>query len=44
LDQVVGADSVQSYGGKILLAELKQGFSTTEIITRMQAQHIKLPF
>jgi len=39
LDQVVGADFVQSYGGTILLAELKQGFSTTDMITRMNARY-----
>lgn len=34
LDQVVGADIVQSYGGKVLLAELMQGYSTTATIAR----------
>jgi D-beta-D-heptose 7-phosphate kinase/D-beta-D-heptose 1-phosphate adenosyltransferase len=34
LDQVVGADVVQSYGGKVLLAELTPGFSTTATIAR----------
>jgi len=34
LDQVVGAEIVQSYGGKILLAELMPGFSTTATIAR----------
>jgi D-beta-D-heptose 7-phosphate kinase/D-beta-D-heptose 1-phosphate adenosyltransferase len=34
LDQVVGAEMVQSYGGKILLAELMPGFSTTATIAR----------
>ena len=35
LNQVVGADFVQSYGGRVLLTKLKQGFSTTEMITRI---------
>ena len=35
LDQVVGAEVVQSYGGKVLLAELSQGFSTTQMIARI---------
>lgn len=34
LDQVVGADVVQSYGGKVLLAELTPGYSTTAMIAR----------
>ncbi len=35
LDQVVGADIVQSYGGKVLLADLIAGHSTTATIARM---------
>ncbi|MEM7169178.1 MAG: D-glycero-beta-D-manno-heptose-7-phosphate kinase [Pseudomonadota bacterium] len=35
LDQVVGADLVQSYGGKVVLAELKDGHSTTGTIKRL---------
>src|ERR1700722_10440910 len=34
LDQVVGADIVQGYGGKIVLAELVPGYSTTATIPR----------
>jgi D-beta-D-heptose 7-phosphate kinase/D-beta-D-heptose 1-phosphate adenosyltransferase len=34
LDQVVGGDVVQSYGGKVLLAELMPGYSTTATIAR----------
>ncbi len=34
LDQVVGAELVQSYGGKVLLAELTPGYSTTATIAR----------
>ena len=34
-DQVVGADIVEAYGGKIVLAELVPGFSTTATIARM---------
>ncbi|HLJ62781.1 MAG TPA: D-glycero-beta-D-manno-heptose 1-phosphate adenylyltransferase, partial [Stellaceae bacterium] len=35
LDQVVGGDLVRAYGGKVLLAELSPGFSTTATIARM---------
>lgn len=35
LAKVVGADLVQSYGGRVLLAELKPGHSTTDTIARM---------
>lgn len=35
IDQVVGADLVQSYGGHVLLAELKEGFSTTRTVARI---------
>ena len=35
IDTVVGADFVQAYGGKIVLAELVPGFSTTATIARM---------
>jgi D-beta-D-heptose 7-phosphate kinase/D-beta-D-heptose 1-phosphate adenosyltransferase len=35
LDEVVGADIVQSYGGKVLLAELLPGHSTTATIARL---------
>jgi D-beta-D-heptose 7-phosphate kinase/D-beta-D-heptose 1-phosphate adenosyltransferase len=34
LDQVVGGDIVQSYGGRILLADLMPGYSTTATIAR----------
>jgi D-beta-D-heptose 7-phosphate kinase/D-beta-D-heptose 1-phosphate adenosyltransferase len=34
-DQVVGGDFVTSYGGKIVLAELAEGHSTTATIRRM---------
>jgi D-beta-D-heptose 7-phosphate kinase/D-beta-D-heptose 1-phosphate adenosyltransferase len=33
--QVVGADFVQSYGGRVLLVDLKPGHSTTATIARM---------
>jgi D-beta-D-heptose 7-phosphate kinase/D-beta-D-heptose 1-phosphate adenosyltransferase len=33
--QVVGADIVQSYGGKVMLAELRPGHSTTGTIARL---------
>lgn len=35
LDQVVGADLVRSYGGKVILAELTPGHSTTATIGRL---------
>lgn len=35
VDQLVGADIVQSYGGSVLLAHLKDGFSTTRTVTRI---------
>ncbi|MDE1904541.1 MAG: bifunctional heptose 7-phosphate kinase/heptose 1-phosphate adenyltransferase, partial [Alphaproteobacteria bacterium] len=33
-DQVVGADIVESYGGRVLLAKIVPGFSTTATIAR----------
>lgn len=35
LDQVVGADLVQSWGGKVVLAKLEPGFSTSSTIERL---------
>ncbi len=35
LEEVVGYDIVMSYGGKIVRAEMEEGFSTTGIVTRM---------
>ncbi|MFQ5955417.1 MAG: D-glycero-beta-D-manno-heptose-7-phosphate kinase [Kiloniellales bacterium] len=35
IDQVVGADLVQGYGGRVLLAELAEGHSTSATIARM---------
>jgi D-beta-D-heptose 7-phosphate kinase / D-beta-D-heptose 1-phosphate adenosyltransferase len=35
LDQVVGGDIVQSYGGKVVLADLLPGHSTTATIARL---------
>ncbi|HEY0523152.1 MAG TPA: bifunctional heptose 7-phosphate kinase/heptose 1-phosphate adenyltransferase, partial [Stellaceae bacterium] len=35
IDQVVGAEIVQSYGGTVLLADLVAGHSTTATIARM---------
>jgi D-beta-D-heptose 7-phosphate kinase/D-beta-D-heptose 1-phosphate adenosyltransferase len=35
VDQVVGGDIVQDYGGRILLVDLVPGFSTTDTIARM---------
>ncbi len=36
-DQIVGADFVESYGGRVHLAALKPGFSTTSIVQKMVA-------
>jgi D-beta-D-heptose 7-phosphate kinase/D-beta-D-heptose 1-phosphate adenosyltransferase len=36
-DEVVGAQLVESYGGRVHLARLHQGYSTTELIQRMRA-------
>ena len=35
--EVVGAEFVESYGGRVHLAELRDGFSTTNLIERMKA-------
>jgi len=35
VDQVVGADIVQSYGGRVVLADLVDGQSTSRIVSRM---------
>ena len=35
IDQVVGAEIVQGYGGRVLLADLERGHSTTETIRRI---------
>ena len=36
--EVVGAEFVESYGGRVHLAELRNGFSTTNILERMKAK------
>ncbi|MBF0267542.1 MAG: D-glycero-beta-D-manno-heptose-7-phosphate kinase [Alphaproteobacteria bacterium] len=38
VDKVVGADLVQSWGGRVLLADLAQGHSTTATIARMKSE------
>ena len=35
MDEVVGAEFVQGYGGRVLLVELEEGHSTTATISRM---------
>ena len=35
VDEIVGSEVVQSYGGHILLADLEHGHSTTATIKRM---------
>ena len=37
VEQIIGADFVRSYGGRVLLAELAAGHSTTETIARMNS-------
>ncbi|TAH35346.1 MAG: bifunctional D-glycero-beta-D-manno-heptose-7-phosphate kinase/D-glycero-beta-D-manno-heptose 1-phosphate adenylyltransferase HldE [Alphaproteobacteria bacterium] len=37
IDKVVGADLVQSYGGKIVLAKLEEGHSTTSTVKKIAA-------
>jgi D-beta-D-heptose 7-phosphate kinase/D-beta-D-heptose 1-phosphate adenosyltransferase len=37
IETVIGADLVQSYGGRVVLAEIVEGFSTTATIARMNA-------
>lgn len=36
-DEVVGADFVESYGGRVHLAQLREGFSTTRLLQRLGA-------
>ena len=36
-DEVVGAEVVEGYGGRVHLAELRPGVSTTTLIDRMRA-------
>ena len=35
LDEVVGGDLVTSYGGRVVLSDLVDGFSTTDTISRI---------
>jgi D-beta-D-heptose 7-phosphate kinase/D-beta-D-heptose 1-phosphate adenosyltransferase len=36
-DEVIGADFVESYGGRVHLAPLREGFSTTRLLQRLGA-------
>jgi D-beta-D-heptose 7-phosphate kinase/D-beta-D-heptose 1-phosphate adenosyltransferase len=36
-DEVVGAELVESYGGRVYLAPLQEGFSTTRLLQKLQA-------
>jgi D-beta-D-heptose 7-phosphate kinase/D-beta-D-heptose 1-phosphate adenosyltransferase len=36
-DKIVGADVVESYGGRVHLAVFQQGFSTTSLMERLRA-------
>lgn len=36
-DQVVGADLVESYGGRVHLAAIRDGYSTTKLVEKMKA-------
>ncbi len=38
MDEVVGGDFVQAYGGKVMLIPLEEGFSTTNTIRRINAR------
>jgi D-beta-D-heptose 7-phosphate kinase/D-beta-D-heptose 1-phosphate adenosyltransferase len=44
VDTVVGAEFVMSYGGRVVLAELKPGHSTTNMIRRMGGRDIFTKF
>ena len=37
-DQVVGRELVEKLGGKVVLVDLVQGFSTTRIVEKSRAQ------
>lgn len=37
-DRVVGADFVESYGGRVHIAAVKPGFSTTQIVEKLQGE------
>jgi D-beta-D-heptose 7-phosphate kinase/D-beta-D-heptose 1-phosphate adenosyltransferase len=43
-DQVVGHDIVEGYGGRVVLAEMVQGRSTTNIIRRVSGSRAAKPF
>jgi D-beta-D-heptose 7-phosphate kinase/D-beta-D-heptose 1-phosphate adenosyltransferase len=36
-DEVVGAEVVESYGGRVHLAHLRAGFSTTSLLQKLKA-------
>jgi D-beta-D-heptose 7-phosphate kinase/D-beta-D-heptose 1-phosphate adenosyltransferase len=36
-DEVIGAEFVESYGGRVYLARLRTGFSTTNVLDRLRA-------
>jgi D-beta-D-heptose 7-phosphate kinase/D-beta-D-heptose 1-phosphate adenosyltransferase len=42
VEQVVGADFVMSYGGRVHLAPLREGFSTTRILQRVEATETEI--
>jgi D-beta-D-heptose 7-phosphate kinase/D-beta-D-heptose 1-phosphate adenosyltransferase len=39
-DEVVGADVVQGYGGKVVLAKIREGYSTTRTLARVGANKL----
>jgi D-beta-D-heptose 7-phosphate kinase/D-beta-D-heptose 1-phosphate adenosyltransferase len=41
VDQVVGGDFVQGWGGKVVLVTLREGHSTTDTIRRMIAPSVQ---
>jgi rfaE bifunctional protein nucleotidyltransferase chain/domain len=40
-DQIVGRDSVEARGGRVILEPVEQGYSTTSLISRITGQPIK---
>jgi D-beta-D-heptose 7-phosphate kinase/D-beta-D-heptose 1-phosphate adenosyltransferase len=36
-EEVVGADYIESYGGSVYLAPLREGYSTTRLLQRLGA-------
>ena len=43
IDEVVGRDIVEAYGGKVVLVDLVPGYSTTAIVQRSAAKSVREP-